>query len=112
MDRTARPPAHPLAFGHPVWQPWTQFEALFIAAFGDSDVERVAYTKMQSLHQGYRFAAIYAAEINSLYVILSGMISTDFFKTQKNKIWLLILGARAFACAANKNGTFAIMLHL
>jgi hypothetical protein len=39
-----------------------QFEALFTAAFGDSNRERVAETKMQSLRQGTRFAAIYVAE--------------------------------------------------
>jgi hypothetical protein len=37
-----------------------QFEALFTAAFGDSDMERVAETKMQSLRQRARSAAIYA----------------------------------------------------
>jgi hypothetical protein len=46
----------------PVLQDMVQFEALFTAAFGDSDRKRVAETKMQSLHQGSRSAAIYAAE--------------------------------------------------
>jgi hypothetical protein len=40
-----------------------QFEALFTVIFGDSDRERVAKTKMQSLHQETRFAAVYAAKI-------------------------------------------------
>jgi hypothetical protein len=44
----------------------TQFEALFTAVFGDSNRERVAKTKMQSLLQGTRSAAIYAAEFQQL----------------------------------------------
>jgi hypothetical protein len=43
-----------------------QFEALFTAAFGDSDRKRVAETKMQSLRQGTQSAAIYAAEFQQL----------------------------------------------
>jgi hypothetical protein len=46
----------------PVLQDMAQFEALFIAAFGDSDRERVAETKMQSLRQGAWSATIYAVE--------------------------------------------------
>jgi hypothetical protein len=44
----------------PVLQDMAQFEAFFIAAFGDSDRERVAEIKMQSLRQGTRSAAVYA----------------------------------------------------
>jgi hypothetical protein len=44
----------------------TQFEAFFIATFSDSDRERVAKIRMQSLHQGTRSAAIYAAEFRQL----------------------------------------------
>jgi hypothetical protein len=36
----------------PILQDMAQFEALFIAASGDSNRESVAKTKMQSLHQG------------------------------------------------------------
>jgi hypothetical protein len=43
-----------------------QFEAFFTAAFGDSDRERAAETKMQSLCQGTRSVAIYAAEFQQL----------------------------------------------
>jgi hypothetical protein len=43
-----------------------QFEALFTVAFGDSDRKKVAETKMQSLRQGTRSAAIYAAEFHQL----------------------------------------------
>jgi hypothetical protein len=50
----------------PVLQDMAQFEALFTAAFGDSDRERVAETKMQSLRQGTRSAAIYATEFQQL----------------------------------------------
>jgi hypothetical protein len=46
----------------PILQDMAQFEALVTAAFGDSDRERVAKTKMQSLRQGTRSAAIYAAK--------------------------------------------------
>jgi hypothetical protein len=45
----------------PVLQNMAQFEALFTAAFGDSDRKRVVKTKMQSLCQGTRFATIYVA---------------------------------------------------
>jgi hypothetical protein len=45
-----------------VLQDKAQFEALFTVAFGDSDRERVAETKMQSLRQGTRFVAIYTAK--------------------------------------------------
>jgi hypothetical protein len=50
----------------PVLQEMAQFEALFIAAFGDNDRERVAETKLQSLRQGSRFIAIYAAKFQQL----------------------------------------------
>jgi hypothetical protein len=43
-----------------------QFEALFTTAFSDSDREKVAETKIQSLCQGTRSAAIYAAEFQQL----------------------------------------------
>jgi hypothetical protein len=43
-----------------------QFEALFTAAFGDSNKERVAETKMQSLRQGTWSVAIYATEFQQL----------------------------------------------
>jgi hypothetical protein len=43
-----------------------QFEALFTAAFGDSDRKRVAETKMQSLRQGTRSSAIYAIKFQQL----------------------------------------------
>jgi hypothetical protein len=46
----------------PVLQDMAQFEALFTAAFGDIDRERVAEIKMQNLRQGTRSTAIYAAE--------------------------------------------------
>jgi hypothetical protein len=41
----------------PVLQDMAQFETLFIAAFGDSDRERVAKTKKQSLRQRTQSAA-------------------------------------------------------
>jgi hypothetical protein len=50
----------------PVLQNMAQHEALFTTAFGDSDRKRVAETKMQSLHQGIQFAAIYATEFQQL----------------------------------------------
>jgi hypothetical protein len=50
----------------PVLQDMAQFEALFTTAFGDSDRERVAEIKIQSLHQGTRFAAIYTVEFQQL----------------------------------------------
>jgi hypothetical protein len=50
----------------PVLQDMVQFEALFTAAFGDSDRERVAEMKMQSLCQEIRSAAIYAIEFQQL----------------------------------------------
>jgi hypothetical protein len=43
-----------------------QFEALFTAAFGDSDREKVVETKMQSLYQETRSIAIYAVEFQQL----------------------------------------------
>jgi hypothetical protein len=46
----------------PALQDMAQFEALFTAAFEDSDRERMAEIKMQSLRQGTRFATIYAVE--------------------------------------------------
>jgi hypothetical protein len=46
----------------PILQDMVQFEALFTAAFGNSDRERVAETKMQSLCQGTRSAAIYVTK--------------------------------------------------
>jgi hypothetical protein len=49
-----------------ILQDMAQFEAFFIVAFGDSDRERVAKTKMQSLRQGTWSAAIYAAEFQQL----------------------------------------------
>src|SRR5918997_1114206 len=42
------------------------FMERFIAAFGDSDRERVAERKIQNLRQGSRSAAIYAAEFQQL----------------------------------------------
>jgi hypothetical protein len=50
----------------PVLQDMAHFEALFATTFGDSDRERVAKIKMQSLCQGTRFTAIYAAEFQQL----------------------------------------------
>jgi hypothetical protein len=50
----------------PILQDMAQFEDLFTAAFGDSDRERVAETKMQSLRQETRSTAIYAAEFQQL----------------------------------------------
>jgi hypothetical protein len=44
-----------------VLQDIVQFETLFIATFGDSNREKVVEITMQSLHQGIRFVAIYAA---------------------------------------------------
>jgi hypothetical protein len=38
-----------------------QFEAFFTVAFGDSNREKVAETKMQYLRQGTQSAAIYIA---------------------------------------------------
>jgi hypothetical protein len=46
----------------PVLQDIVLFEALFTAAFGDSDRERVAETKMQSLRQRTRSVAIYVGK--------------------------------------------------
>jgi hypothetical protein len=46
----------------PVLQNIAQFEALFTAAFGDSDRKRVAETKIQSLYQETQSVAIYAVE--------------------------------------------------
>jgi hypothetical protein len=46
----------------PVLQNMAQFEAFFTVVFGDSDRERVAKTKMQSLRQETRSATIYAVE--------------------------------------------------
>jgi hypothetical protein len=49
-----------------VLQDMAQFEALFTIVFGDSNRERVAETKVQSLRQGIRSAAIYVAEFQEL----------------------------------------------
>jgi hypothetical protein len=46
----------------PILQDMAQFEALFTVVFGDSDRDRVAETRMQSLRQGTRSATIYAIE--------------------------------------------------
>jgi hypothetical protein len=50
----------------PVLQYMTQFEALFTTAFSDGDNEKVAETKMQSLHQATRSTTIYAAKFQQL----------------------------------------------
>jgi hypothetical protein len=50
----------------PVLQDMAQFEALFTAAFSNSDRERAAETKMQSLHQGTWYTANYATEFQQL----------------------------------------------
>jgi hypothetical protein len=49
----------------PVLQNMAQHEALFTTAFGDSDRERVAETKMQNLCQGTR-SAIYLSKFLQL----------------------------------------------
>jgi hypothetical protein len=49
-----------------VLQDMVQIEALFIAAFGDSDRERVAETKMQSLRQGIRSTVFYTTKFQQL----------------------------------------------
>jgi hypothetical protein len=43
-----------------------QFEALFTIAFGDTNRKRVVKTKMQNLHQGTWFVAIYVVEFQQL----------------------------------------------
>ena len=43
-----------------------QFEAFFIAIFGNSDKEKMVETKMQSLRKRMWFATIYAAEFQQL----------------------------------------------
>jgi hypothetical protein len=50
----------------PILQDMAQFEALFIVAFGYSDRERVAEKKMQSLRQGTRSTAIFAAKFQQV----------------------------------------------
>lgn len=50
----------------PLLRDWEAFLETFSAAFGDSDRERVAETKMQNLRQGTRSASIYAAEFRQL----------------------------------------------
>jgi hypothetical protein len=43
-----------------------QLEAFYTTVFGDSNREKVAKTKMQSLRQGSRSAAIYVVKFQQL----------------------------------------------
>ena len=50
----------------PILRDMAQFEALLTIAFGNSDRERVAEAKMQSLRLGTRSIVIYAVEFQQL----------------------------------------------
>jgi hypothetical protein len=49
-----------------VLQDMAQLEAFYTTVFGDSNREKVAKTKMQSLRQGSRSAAIYVVKFQQL----------------------------------------------